>query len=31
MKESLRPRYYELNLKAFQLGKRTFEAAMKNR
>jgi indolepyruvate ferredoxin oxidoreductase beta subunit len=31
MTESLRPRYYELNLKAFQLGKRTFEAAMKNR
>ena len=31
MKESLRPRYYELNLKAFQLGKRTFEAAMKTR
>ncbi len=27
MKESLRPRYYELNLKAFQLGRRAFEAA----
>lgn len=28
MKESLRPRYYELNLKAFQLGRRAFEAAL---
>ena len=28
MKESLRPRYYELNLKAFQLGRRAFEAAI---
>ena len=27
MKESLRPRYYELNLKAFQLGRRAFEDA----
>ncbi len=27
MKESRRPRYYELNLKAFQLGRRAFEAA----
>jgi indolepyruvate ferredoxin oxidoreductase beta subunit len=27
MKESLRPRYYELNLKALKLGKRAFEAA----
>lgn len=28
MKESLRPRYYELNVKAFQLGRRAFEAAI---
>ena len=28
MKESLRPRYYDLNLKAFQLGRRAFEAAI---
>ena len=28
MKESLSPRYYELNLKAFQLGRRAFEAAI---
>ena len=28
MKESLSPRYYELNLKAFQLGRRAFEAAV---
>jgi len=27
MKESLRPRYYALNVEAFQLGKRAFEAA----
>jgi indolepyruvate ferredoxin oxidoreductase beta subunit len=27
MKESLRPRYYGLNLRAFQLGRRAFEAA----
>ncbi len=28
MKESLRPRYYGLNLRAFQLGRRAFEAAI---
>ena len=28
MKESLRPRYHGLNLKAFQLGRRAFEAAV---
>ena len=28
MKESLRPRYHDLNLKAFQLGRRAFEAAI---
>ncbi len=28
MKESLSPRYYELNLKAFQLGRRAFGAAI---
>jgi len=26
MKESLRPRYYDLNMSAFQLGKEAFEA-----